>query len=295
MKPLNPLISWRRGALAGLLLCCMIAPVRGSGDSDRLLERFQKMVRSNLDTSHVVASDRLDAAMRLFQDLPLGERVAAWASWFADLGGIEYRYGRGPGGYVTEGRICQDDSTDCVLFMYRVTELARSTSAEEAVQFAFGTRFYGASIDQAVRDDGTVDYDNEAHLEYSEDMIHSEIWGKDVTESVGLSLEELGGIKYVPSASIEYGALQNGDIIWFVGDPAGTALGSEADPESPPTVVQHVGILDRRRGEVDLVHAAARPILGVYDHPGVVRIPLQAYLHRVDRFRGIVVTRLVEF
>jgi hypothetical protein len=290
----NTFIPWRRGALAGFLLCCMIAPVRGSGDTDRLLERFQKMVASNLDRPHVIASERLNAAVRLFQDLPLGERTAAWASWFADLGGIEYVYGRAPGGYVSEGRICQDDRTDCVLFMYRVTELARSTSAEEAVQFAFGTRFYGASIERVVRDDGTVDYDDDAHLEYSEDMIASEIWGKNVTQSVGLTMEQSAdaGLKYVPSASIEYGALKNGDIIWFVGDPI-PLEGSETP--SRQTVIQHVGILDRRRGEVDLVHAAAKPISGVYETPGVVRIPLQTYLHHVDRFKGIVVTRLIEF
>lgn len=294
MKSTETSIPWRWGALAGLLLCCMIAPVRGSGESDRLLERFQKMVRSNLDTPHVIASERLNAAVRLFQDLPLGERVAAWASWFADLGGIEYLYGRAPGGYVAEGRICQDDRLDCILFMYRVTELARSTSAEEAVQFAFGTRFYGASIEQVVREDGTVDYDDDSHLEYSEDMIASEIWGKNVTESVGLRMEKstVGEIDYVPSASIQYGALQNGDIIWFVGDP--TPL-EGSDTPTRQTVIQHVGILDRRGGEVNLVHAAARPIPGIYEKPGVVRIPLQTYLHRVDRFKGIVVTRLIEF
>lgn len=293
MKAKDTSIPWRWGALTGLLLCSMIAPV-GFGDSDRLLERFQKMVASNLDTPHVIASDRLNAAVRLFQDRTLGERVAAWASWFADLGGIEYLYGRAPGGYVSEGRICQDDRIDCILFMYRVTELARSTSAEEAVQFAFGTRFYGASIEEAVREDGSVDYDNDAHLEYSEDMIASEIWGKNVTESVGLTIEQSAaeGLAYVPSASIEYGALQNGDIIWFVGDPAPL---DGSDTPSRQTVIQHVGILDRRQGEVDLVHAAARPIPGVYETPGVVRIPLQTYLHRVDRFKGIVVTRLIEF
>ncbi len=145
-----------------------------------------------------------------------------------------------------------------------------------------------------MREDGSVDYDNDAHLEYSEDMIASEIWGKNVTESVGLTIEQsaVEGLAYVPSASIEYGALQNGDIIWFVGDPAPL---DGSDTPSRQTVIQHVGVLDRRQGEVDLVHAAARPIPGVYETPGVVRIPLQTYLHRVDRFKGIVVTRLIEF
>jgi hypothetical protein len=51
--------------------------------------------------------------------------------------------------------------------MNRTTELARSASAREAVQFAFGTRFYGASVEHAVREDGRVDFDDPAHLEYS--------------------------------------------------------------------------------------------------------------------------------
>ena len=118
-------------------------------------------------------SEEIDATMRRFSALPLGERVAAWAGWFVDLGKVGYLYGRDPGGYVTDGRICQDFETDCVLFTYRVTELARSTSAEEAAQFAFGTRFYGASIESVVHDDGTVDYDDPAHLEISEEMIES--------------------------------------------------------------------------------------------------------------------------
>jgi hypothetical protein len=279
-------------ALAGLLTLLMITPVRGSGDQDRLLERFQKMVRANLDNPRVVESARIDATMANLAPLSLGDRLAAWASWFADLGNVEYRFGRGPEGYVTGGWICQDFGTDCILFLYRVSELARSTSAEEAVQFAFGTRFYGASIDRAVRDDGTVDYDDPAHLEYSEDMIKSGIWGQDVTDSVGFAVEEIGGVRYVPSASIDYVALRSGDIAWFVAEPAFSD--TTGTPERP-TVVHHVGVLDRRHGQVELVHAAAKPIPGIYDKPGVVRIPLQTYLEHVSRFRGIVVTRLVEF
>jgi len=292
------------GFLTGVLITAMIAPSYGQDETDALLERFQKMVRANLDNPNVIASKEIDATMRRFSALPLGERVAAWAGWFVDLGKVGYLYGRDPGGYVTDGRICQDFETDCVLFTYRVTELARSTSAEEAAQFAFGTRFYGASIESVVRDDGTVDYDDPAHLEISEEMIESAIWGRNVTAECGTDLSvasaaggSTGEIEYVPTASVKWSGLQSGDLVWFVGDGVDPAGGSESESESGSgnTVIHHIGLIDRRGGDVDFIHAAIKPLPGEYEKTGAVRVPLKTYLERVDRFKGIAVTRLVEF
>jgi len=310
----------------------MMAPASQSEDADKLLERFQEMVQYNLDNSEVVESDRLNAVLRHFEGRPLGERIAAWATWFHDLGKVEYRFGLAPGGYVTEGRLCQDFATDCVLFMYRVTELARSTTAEEAVQFAFGTRFYGASIDGAVEEGGKVDYDDESHLEYSEELIGSEIWGRNVTDSIGPTVQvawsdfegtdgavdcgpvanatptntgsnattdaaqaarpDLPELSYLPSDAITYDSLESGDIVWFVGKPVSAP--AEKD-DGRVTLIHHLGFIDRRAGSVDLVHAAMKPLPGVYEGQGLVRVPLAEYLKRVDRFRGIVVTRLKDF
>lgn len=284
----------RRALLLGTLCLTMIAPASGKDDADALLQRFQKMVRYNLDNDHVVPSAKIEEVMKKQASLSLGDRIAAWAAWFNELGKVEYLYGRDPGGYVTEGRICQDYAMDCVLFMYRVTELARSTSAEEAVQFAFGTRFYGASIEAVVSDDGRVNYNDSSHFEYSEEMIQSGIWGKNVTAECGHGLLEAWAgagkpLQYVPADSIDYQALQSGDIVWFVG---GEAPGPT---ESTNTVVHHIGIIDRRGGSVDLLHAAVKPLPGFYDRAGAARVPLRDYLQRVDRFKGIAVTRLVEF
>jgi hypothetical protein len=286
--------------LCGLVLSGMIAPRSQADDSEALLARFETMVRFNMDNNQVVQSALLDSLSNTFAPLSLGDRVVAWARWFLARGDVRYVYGRDPGGYVTDGRLCQDFRTDCVLFMNRTTELARSSSAREAVQFAFGTRFYGASVERAVREDGRVNFDDPAHLEYSEDMVASGVWGADVTAQCGAALRDTVGslrvppdtVRYLPTAGIDYAKLQNGDIAWFIGDE--TAPGA-VEKRREGTMIHHLGILAREGDRVMLIHPAMRPLAGVYDHAGVVEVPLDTYLSRVTRFKGILVTRLQEF
>ncbi len=284
----------------GLVLSAMIAPVSRSDDSEALLARFETMVRYNLDNSKVVPSAQLDSLATAWTAAPLGDRVAAWARWFLARGDVRYLYGRDPGGYVAEGRLCQDFATDCVLFMCRTTELARSASAREAVQFAFGTRFYGAAVERAVREDGRVDFDDPAHLEYSEEMIQSGVWGADVTAACGAALRDTVGsshapadtVRFLPTAGIDYAKLQNGDIVWFIGD---ETVSGAIEQRREGTMIHHLGILARDGDRVMLIHPAARPLPRVYERTGLVEVPLETYLSRVSRFKGILVTRLQEF
>lgn len=286
--------------LFGLALTAMIAPVSRSDDSEALLARFETMVRFNLDNGKVVPSAQLDSLANAWAPMSLGDRVAAWARWFLARGDVRYLYGRDPGGYVTEGRLCQDFGTDCVLFMCRTTELARSASAREAVQFAFGTRFYGASVERAVREDGRVDFDDPAHLEYSEEMIQSGVWGADVTAECGAALRDTVGslrapadtVRFLPTAGIDYAKLKNGDIVWFIGDE--TAPGA-IEQRREGTMIHHLGMVVREGDRVLVIHPAARPLPRVYDRTGLVEVPLETYLSRVSRFKGILVTRLQEF
>ncbi len=288
------------GILLGILGLAMIAPASRSDDSEALMARFDRMVKYNLDNKYVVASAKIDSLANAYQALPLGDRIAAWARWFAARGGTGYLYGRDPGGYVTDGRIAQDFATDCVLFMYRVTELGRSSSAAEAIQFAFGTRFYGGTLADVIDDQGRVNYDDPVHLEYSEDMIRSQIWGEDVTDSLGTSqLDRIGSsrvppdtLRYLPAAAIDESKIHNGDILWFIGDE--TEPGA-AEKRRESTLIHHIGIAVRTGDTVELVHPAKRPLPGIYDAPGIVKVPLRTYLQRVGRFKGVVVTRLKEF
>jgi hypothetical protein len=284
----------------GLVLSAVIAPVSRSDDSEALLARFETMVRFNLDNEKVVPSALLDSLANDWTGISLGDRVAAWARWFLARRDVGYLYGRDPGGYVSEGRLCQDFATDCVLFMNRVTELARSSSAREAVQFAFGTRFYGASVERAVREDGRVNFDDPAHLEYSEEMVASGVWGADVTAECGAALRDTVGssrapadtVRFLPTSGIDYAKLRSGDIVWFIGDE--TAPGA-IEQRREGTMIHHLGLLVRDGDRVMLVHPAARPLSGVYERTGLVELPLATYLSRVSRFKGILVTRLQDF
>lgn len=291
-----------RGAIIALALLALVMTVDRSEahDENELLARFDVMIRRNLDHPGVMSTGVIDSLMRAYQGLPLGARVAAWARAQLAAGNVSYLFGRDPGGYVTEGRLAEDFTTDCVLFMCRTTELARSNSALEAVQFAFGTRFYGASIDRAVQADGRVDYADPSWKDYAEDMLRSGIWGEDVTKSCGeATLDAVGSsrmpadtLAYIPKAKVDYHSLQDGDIIWFVGDE--TRPGA-AEARMHGTLIHHLGLVARDGDEVWLIHPAAVPLPGVYDTTGLVSLPLRSYLDRIERFKGIVVTRLVEF
>lgn len=305
--------TFRRQLGSLVILVAILLPPRANGSGEppdrdhdhdhegaMALELFERMVEYNLDNPAVLPSAAIDAFMAGIADRPLGERIGAWARFWLTQGDIAYVYGRAPGGYVTQGRLAQDFATDCVLFMYRTTELARSGTATEAAQFAFGTRFYGAITEQVVRPDGRVTYDDPSHLEYAEDMAKSGIWGADVTDDCGESVADAVGssrtppdtLRYVPRDKIDYSALREGDLVWFVGDE--TRPGA-IEQRMQGTLLHHLGILVRDGEEVSLIHPAAVPLSGVYDRTGVVRVPLRTYLQRVDRFKGIVVTRLVDF
>ncbi len=288
-----------RGLLAMILLFMIAPPAKPHGD-DELVERFNVMVRRNLDNGAVLPSGVIDSVMKSLDGKSIGEKTASWARYFRARGDVQYVFGRAPGGYATQGLLAQDFATDCVLFMYRTTELARSTSAEEAIQFAFGTRFYGASVENSVKDDGRVEYDDPSVLQFAEDMLKSGVWGKDVTVECGNALTDAVGssrvpadtLQYLPANNIDYDKLQDGDILWFIGD---EGRAGAVEERMKGTLIHHLGICSREGAEAYLIHPASVPMQGEYETTGVARVALRTYLSRVGRFKGILVTRLVEF
>ena len=287
-------------ALVVVGMCGVIRPTFGQDEeSEPILARFDTMVRFNLDNPNVLPSVEIDSLMQTVSSKPVGERIAYWADFFYRDGRARYLFGLDPGGYVTEGRLCDDFRTDCVLFLYRTTELGRSSSAREAVQFAFGTRFYGAGVDEAILPDGRVRYDHPAHHDYSEEIFRSGIWGQDVTATVGPVRPDpgnerfpAGSISYVPKDQISYAAFQQGDLIFFVLDenrPKG------AEGRQTGILIQHLGVVMRENTEVYLIHAAKNPLSGYYDGGKIEKVPLRTYLDRVDLFKGILVSRIEEF
>jgi hypothetical protein len=266
----------------------------------RLMELYDRMIQFNLQSAQALPEKEIDGRMADYASLPVGKKIATWADYFWQRGITIYRFGPNPGGYVQEGRLVDDFRTDCMLFVYRATELGRSSSALEAVQFAFGTRFYGAALEDVVDGEGRVDYDNPIHLNFAEEMIRSGIWGRDVSDSLGTTVADpvgtnrfpAGDVRYLPKAGLDYGRLRDGDIAFFVTDettPAGKSV------RETGTLVGHMGIVRLEAGDAHLIHAAAAGIAGIYEGGKVEKVRLRTYLDRVENFKGLIVTRIEGF
>ena len=258
----------------------------------------QRIHRANLEVPAIFSVDETDSLLAADAGLPVGERVGRWARRFLTAPGIEYRFGPEEGGYVALGRIVMDERHDYVSFVYRCTELARSGSAAAAVDRALATRFAGADLDSLADGQGRVDYDRPEHLDFSLDMVHSGLWGRDVTgelsgaawDLVGSARYAAGSFRYVPDESLAPGELAEGDVVWLVldpGHPAGARLRREFG-----LVIGHLGLVILREGAPWLVHAASSELPGWYAAGGIVTVPLTVYLERVERFAGVIVTRL---
>ncbi len=231
-------------------------------------------------------------------DLPLAARIGAWARRFVAAGGASYCFGLDDDGYAALGRLVLDQRQDCISLLYRVTELARAADGREAVAWALRTRFAGAPAAEVVGPDGRVDYDHPAHLDYSLDMVRSGWWGQDVTarltgarpDSLGTARYAAGSFTWVPENSMVPGELREGDIAWLVLAPDDARARALRDEHG--LVIGHVGIVIVKDGGPWLVHAAGSGLPGWYQGNAVVEVPLAVYLERVERYGGLIVTRL---
>jgi hypothetical protein len=267
---------------------------------ERLMQRYEQMVQFNLDQPYALPSATIDSLMQRLASRPVGERIAAWADYFQQRGDAGYLFGLAAEGYVGQGRLVDDFQTDCVLFFYRTTELGRSSSAIEAVQFAFGTRFYGATLEEVVSDQGRVDYDSSVHLDYTIDIVRSGIWGRDITatlgeaviDQVGTDRYPAGSVHYVPKESVRWAQWQDGDIVYFVTDEKSAA---GARTREVGAIIGHLGIVKVEGGQVYLIHAASKGLEGLYEGGRIAKVPLKTYLERVETFKGILATRIENF
>ncbi|PID81403.1 hypothetical protein CSB20_03135 [bacterium DOLZORAL124_64_63] len=264
---------------------------------ERVITAVARLTRK-AETFHAAreaALDRLEEANRFDEKTAAGQAVAETAlSLGRSSGG--YLFGLAEGGYAREGAIIPaGGQQDCVSFLYRCTELARARDRRSSLAWALRTRFAGADPAEVVDENGRCDYDHPKHLDYSLDMVRSGNWGRDVTaelkgacaDSVGTARYPAGSFSWLPESALAGAGLRAGDILWFVLDPADAK--ARALREDHGLAIGHVGILD---GQGRLVHAASKPLSGIYDEPGVQAVDLGTYLRRVDRYGGVIVTRL---
>ncbi len=242
----------------------------------------------------------LDSILAAEQGLPTALRIGRWARRFLADPASEYRFGLLAGGYVAEGLLVSDHRQDCVSLLYRATELARARDHEDALRVALATRFTNAPWDSLVDAAGGVDYERPEHLDYSLDMVRSGHWGEDITarltgarpDPIGSSRYAAGSFVVVPESALVVGELAEGDLVWFVLDPANA--GARKLREEHGLVIGHIGIIVVENGERRLIHAASSPLPGEYAGGRVVSVPLATYLARVERYGAVVVTRFAD-
>ena len=259
---------------------------------------YAAMLRRNLDPAVSLPESLISDRIATWHPLPVGERVARWARLFASRNDNVYCFGPKPGGYTAESLLVQDYKFDCVSLFYRTTELAQAESPEAAIDRGFYTRFKGADMTRWPTSTGAVSYDDSVHLDYSEDMLRTGIWGREVTTEVGVAIPDAAGSSryapgsyaFIPKEKLRYQNLKSGDLLYFVLDEKNEK--ARTLREKYGLLVGHQGIVDRDGDTVYLIHAAQSDLPGVYTGNRVVRVPLRTYFDRVERFKGVMISRL---
>ena len=258
---------------------------------------LDRAVDLNLGVPDLASPAVLDSLLAAERDLPTAARAGRWARRYLIWGEATYTFGLADSGYAARGLLVPGSRHDCISLLYRTTELARAADARHAVELALSLRFAGADPDSVVAPDGRVDYDRPEHLDFSVDMIRSGRWGRDVTADLtgavpdreGSDRYAPGTVTYVPTSALAADQLREGDLVWLVLDPANDR--ARELRERYGLIVGHVGMVIVEDGAPWLVHAASKTLPGWYDQPGVVKVPLCEYLARVERYRGVIVTR----
>lgn len=285
---------------AAIPACAADGPPAIGGSGGLTAAQVERLLRRNLNPAVSVPESVLAGRQEAWWHLPVGERVAHWAEFFLWRKATTYLFGLKPGGYVADSLLVQDFRQDCVLFSYRCAELAQTSTPSEAVLWALRTRFAGASPESVVTATGAVDYDHPAHLDDSLDMVRSGLWGRDVTSEVGIAVPDTAGtpryppgsFSYIPSTQLRLDRLVDGDFLYFVFDenlPRGRKMRQDTG-----TPIGHQGIVRRAGAQVDVIHAAVAALPGEYEGNRIVRVSLPTYLRRVESWKGIIVTRLVD-
>ena len=204
-----------------------------------------------------------------------GDRIAFWAEQF-----VGTPYDPDPlGCYVRENAVVSDDKVDCMYLTFRAVELALAKDPEEAREIALEKRFKGSGLVQEGKVQNYTD-----RFEYGEDMIDSGKWGREITAEFGKTVQIQGSrwhnsllVLSAGAAAKNAGRLQNGDIIFFVRNPA-KRISDE--------IVGHLGIIKKEANKTYLIHAS-----GLKNKGGKVKKTLLADYLRIMPFIGIRVSR----
>jgi hypothetical protein len=230
-----------------------------------------------------MTADEIMISQTLARELPLGKRIAYWASRF-----IGTPYDTDPLGlYVRTNRIVADEKVDCMYHTFRSVELAQTTTPGEAIDRALQLRFLtqGKAVDGLV-----INYDD--RFQYGEDMVMSGKWGRNITADLGTVTTIPGSrgkdaVDILAKKSLATRALQNklvdGDIIFWVKDPKKRVV---------EEIVAHLSIVRVKSGKPFVIHAAGNKNQWGTPNGGAVKeVPFVDYV-RTTRFIGAFITRI---
>lgn len=227
-------------------------------------------------------ADELLLAQARAAQLPLGKRIAYWASRF-----VGTPYDPDPLGlYVRTNRIVADEKADCMYHVFRSVELAQTTTPGEAVERALALRFLTHG---KLRDGLVTNYDE--RFQYGEDMALGSKWGRNITAELGAVTTIPGSrgketVDILPKNALATRAVQqqlrDGDIIYWVKDPKKRVV---------EEIVAHLSIVRVKSGKPSIIHAAGDKDRANKPGGGVVKeVPFAEYV-RTMRFIGAFVTR----
>jgi hypothetical protein len=239
--------------------------------------------------------DELEATFDAVAGHAVNVRIASWARMFQERSNAAYVFGDEPGGYVAEGRLVDDRSTDCMLFTMRVFELAQSTSPEGAIERAVAGRFPGVPLDAIASADGRLDYTHPYRRRFAVELMEEGFYGTDVTGSIGPTDRDVAGgdhprpVFVIPKDALDLTRFIDGDALWLVLDPM--LERTRAIREESGAIIGHMGIVVMEGETPHLIHAAAKSLPGEYEGNAIVSVPVATYLERVETFSAVRVTR----
>ena len=216
--------------------------------------------------------------------MPVGKKISYWARSF-----LGTPYDTDPlGRYVRLRRIVVDDAVDCIYLTFRSTELAMSSTPDEAAEKALELRF----ITKGKRSGALVENYGE-RFKYGEDMIDSGKWGTEITSKLARTVKikgtrGRGDVAIIPRdgfltiAKGNASPLRDGDIVFFIMPP---------EKRRADEIVGHIGIVEVKDGTPYLIHASGRKNSAKSKGNGSVRsVSLPEYAKNM-RFIGVRLTR----
>lgn len=223
-----------------------------------------------------MADDEIALLQQTISAWSPGERIAFWAEQFIDT-----PYDPDPEGeYVTREVLVADDKVDCMYLAFRAVELGMGTDPANSLAIALDKRFHSRGIMENGR---IVNYGD--RFRYGEDMLDSGKWGREVTAELSEATviegsRERGSISYIHKKDIPNipGSLRNGDIMFFIKDPAKRLEGE---------IVGHIGIVKIEGDSVYIIHA-----LGQKNRGGRVTKGLLSEYAEEMPFPGVRVSRI---